>query len=258
MLIAHFSDIHVAPEGQSALHGMNTSAALAHCVEHINNLDPQPDVILITGDLTSEGSPEEYAVLRSYLSLLDQPYFLIPGNHDDRENLRAAFADFPHIGGSGEFINYTVEHYPIRLIGLDTLLPGSESGILCDQRLDWLDTTLTNSLKHRTLLFMHHPPFISGLPKMDKMRLEGSEKLAAVLQKHSQVEMILCGHLHRPVQTLWENIPTLVATSISKQFLLNLGGEKMETRIPEPTGLYLHLLTEEGLVTHTSLLPSTQ
>ena len=72
MLIAHFSDIHVAPEGKSALHGINTSAALAHCVEHINNLDPQPDVILITGDLTSEGSPEEYAVLRSYLSLLQR------------------------------------------------------------------------------------------------------------------------------------------------------------------------------------------
>ena len=100
---------------------------------------------------------------------------------------------------------------------------------------------------------MHHPPFISGLPKMDKMRLEGSEKLAAVLQKHSQVEMILCGHLHRPVQTLWENIPTLVATSISKQFLLNLGGEEMEAKTPEPVGLYLHFLTEEGLVTHTSL-----
>ena len=197
-------------------------------------------------------------MLRSYLSLLDQPYFLVPGNHDNRENLRAAFADFPHIGKAGDFINYTVEEYPVRLIGLDTLLPGSESGILCDQRLDWLDTTLTNSLKHRTLLFMHHPPFMSGLPKMDKMKLKGSEKFGEVLQKHSQIEMILCGHLHRPVQTIWKNIPTLVATSISKQFLLNLGREEMEAKTPEPVGLYLHLLTEEGLVTHTSLLPSTQ
>tara|TARA_B100000029_G_C17567436_1_gene955524 strand:- start:1456 stop:2232 length:777 start_codon:yes stop_codon:yes gene_type:complete len=258
MLIAHFSDIHVAPEGKSALHGINTRSTLAHCVEHINNLDPQPDVILITGDLTSEGSPDEYAVLRSYLSLLDQPYFLIPGNHDNRKNLRAAFSDFPHIGGSGDFINYTVEDYSVRLIGLDTLLPGSESGILCDQRLNWLDKVLVKSPDRQTLLFMHHPPFMSGLPKMDKMRLKDSKKFADVLQKHSQIEMILCGHLHRPVQTIWENIPTLVATSISKQFPLNLGGEEMEAIIPEPTGLYLHLLTEEGLVTHTSLLPSSR
>lgn len=105
MLIAHFSDMHVAAEGKLALDDVDTGMALALCVQHINNLDPQPDITLITGDLTSEGSTEEYAVLRSHLALLDQPYFLVPGNHDDRSNLRAAFADLTTSSTRGSFFS---------------------------------------------------------------------------------------------------------------------------------------------------------
>ena len=141
MLIAHFSDIHVAAEGKLALHDVDTGTALSHCVRHINNLVPQPNLIVITGDLTSQGSPEEYAVLRSNLALLDQPYFFVPGNHDNRANLRAAFSDIRYVQDCDDFLQYTVEEYAVRLVALDTVSPGNHSGILCERRLDWLDRT---------------------------------------------------------------------------------------------------------------------
>ena len=254
MLIAHFSDIHVAPEGKLALHDVDTATALSHCVQHINNLVPQPNLIVITGDLTSEGSPEEYAVLRSNLALLDQPYFFVPGNHDNRANLRAAFSDIRYLQNSGEFIQYTVDEYPVRLVALDTVSPGDHFGILCERRLDWLDRTLAAQTQKPTLLFMHHPPFSSGSAHMDTMKLMNSEQLAGVLRKYDNITMILCGHLHRPVQTIWANIHTLAASSIAKQFSLELSSEETSVLNQEPKSMYLHLLTSDGFVTHTSLI----
>lgn len=252
MLIAHFSDTHVAPEGKLALHDVDTSTALSHCIQHINNLLPQPDVVLITGDLASEGSPEEYAVLRSNLALLDQPYFFVPGNHDNRTNLRAAFSDIRFLSKCEEFIQYTVDEFPVRLIALDTVSPGDHFGLLCERRLEWLDKTLAAQTKKPTLLFMHHPPFSSGSTHMDTMKLMNSQQLASVLHPYNHITMILCGHLHRPVQTIWSNIHTLAAGSVAKQFSLELGSDETPNLDQEASSIYLHLLTSDGFVTHTS------
>lgn len=258
MLIAHFSDMHVAPEGKLALHDVDTGMALNHCIQHINDLVPQPDLTIITGDLTSKGLPEEYAVLRSNLALLDQPYFIVPGNHDNRSNLRAAFSDIQYLRKCEDFIQYTVEEYPVRLVALDTVSPGNHSGTLCKHRLEWLDGTLAAQTQKPTLLFMHHPPFSSGSTHMDEMKLMNPEGLAGVLKKYDHIIMILCGHLHRPVQTIWENIHTLAASSIAKQFLLELSPNETPSLNQESQSMYLHLLTSNAFVTHTIQLKNLE
>ncbi|HIC73212.1 MAG TPA: phosphodiesterase, partial [Alphaproteobacteria bacterium] len=143
MLIAHFSDMHVTVDGEFAFEEVDTAGALERCIQHVNALDPAPDVVLITGDLTFNGDIQEYATLRAHLSILDAPYFLIPGNHDRRDRLRAAFADLAYLPIKSEFIHYVVDDYPLRLIALDTVHPGRVGGVLCEDRLEWLEHKLS-------------------------------------------------------------------------------------------------------------------
>ena len=135
---------------------------------HVNALDPRPDVVLATGDLVEGGKPEEYARLKRLLAPLAMPVYLIPGNHDAREALRAAFADHAYLPASG-FLQYASRTQPVRLIALDTLVPGKPHGALCAERLDWLEARLGES-DRPTILFMHHPPFDCGIDAFDSMR----------------------------------------------------------------------------------------
>ena len=192
MLIAQISDTHIRPKGVLAMGRVDTAGHLARAVAHINALRPAPDVVLVTGDLVDAGMAEEYAHLRDLLAPLPMPVHLIPGNHDLRAPLRAAFPAHSYLQ-DGEFLQYVVESGPLRLIALDTLTPGQPHGELCARRLDWLEARLAES-DRPAILFMHHPPFDCGMKEFDDCRLNvGAERLAAIVQRHPNVERILCG-----------------------------------------------------------------
>ena len=82
MLLVQLSDPHIVEEGELLLGGIDTADVPARGVEHVNRLDPQPDLVLLTGDLVNEGRPEEYEHLRELLEPLRAPFHLVPGNHD--------------------------------------------------------------------------------------------------------------------------------------------------------------------------------
>ena len=124
MLIAQISDLHVRGDNTPANTYVPTNALLEACVRHLNALDPRPDVVLATGDLVDLGRDVDYALLREILASLDIPVFLIPGNHDDREGLRRAFSDSAHLSAEPDWVQYTVEDWPVRLVALDTVDPG--------------------------------------------------------------------------------------------------------------------------------------
>lgn len=90
MLIAQLSDMHLRSEGQLLYDRIDTAAYLERAVAHVLTLDPRPDVVIMTGDLVEAGKPEEYARLRRLIAPLPMPVYVIPGNHDAREALRAA------------------------------------------------------------------------------------------------------------------------------------------------------------------------
>src|SRR5574338_1404217 len=101
MLIAQISDLHIKPKGELAMERVDTAGHLVHAVAHIQALRPAPDLILATGDLVDAGKPEEYAHLRSLLAPLPMPVYLIPGNHDARDSLRASFRDHRYLPAEG-------------------------------------------------------------------------------------------------------------------------------------------------------------
>ena len=252
MLIVQITDTHLKGEGELLYGRIDTQAFLERAVAHVNALDPRPDVALVTGDLVDSGKATEYANLRRVLSQLAMPFYLIPGNHDARDALREAFPDHAYLPQTG-FLQYVIEGLPLRLVALDTLVPGKGHGALCAQRLDWLEARLGESGRP-TLLFMHHPPFDVGIDAMDGMRLiEGEERLAGIVRAHGNVERVLCGHVHRPIQVRWAGTMASIAPSTAHQVLLDLrDGAKLALTM-DPPGVALHLWKPAtGLVTHTS------
>lgn len=252
MLIAQISDTHLKKQGELLFGRIDTAAHLERAVAHINALDPKPDIVVATGDLVDRGKPEEYLNLKRVMNSLSVPVFLIPGNHDDRDALRAAFPENSYLPTSG-FLQYVIEDLPVRLIALDTLVPGKSHGELCATRLDWLEARLTESEKP-TVIIMHHPPFECGIEAFDKSRLNvGSERLTELVRRCNNVERVMCGHVHRPIQVRWAGTMASIAPSTAHQATLDLRAGSPYSMMMEPPGFALHQWRpSSGLVTHVS------
>jgi 3',5'-cyclic AMP phosphodiesterase CpdA len=255
MLIAQITDTHISTPGSVNDRFFRTPEHLERAVAHLNRLAPRPDVVLVTGDLVERGEAEEYARLRSILDGLAMPFYVIAGNHDSRENLARAFADRGYLPGAG-FLHYTVEEWPVRLIGLDTLVPGEPGGRLCAERLGWLEARLDEVPAHPTVVFMHHPPFATGIQAMDAMGLEGREDLADVIRRHPQVERLICGHVHRPMTRRFAGTIASTSPATAHQIALDLAPARHLAVIMEPPACTLHLWLggDSGLVSHLSLI----
>jgi 3',5'-cyclic-AMP phosphodiesterase len=256
VLIVQLSDPHVAAPGKRAYGRIDTAAFFARAVAAVRAMPPSPDAVLITGDLASEGSPAEYQQLRSLLSPLNCPVYLLPGNHDDRCALRAAFADFPGLCGTDGFVQYTAHIGGLRLVCLDTTVPGHGHGELCPERLAWLEEVLSKAPDTPTLLAMHHPPFRTHIAHMDRMGLlEGAAALQAIVARHPQIERVLCGHLHRSIQTRFAHTVAQTAPSTAHQIHLALAVEAPGSYVLEPPGYLLHVWdSQSGLVTHLAAI----
>ena len=257
MLIAQISDFHLKTGGKVTYRVVDTAACLARAVATVVALDPVPDIVVATGDLTDAGRPEEYALLRELLAPLPQPVYLIPGNHDERDAMRRAFADAPYLPASG-FLHYTIEDHPLRLVALDTLLPGAAGGHLCDRRLRWLDDALAAAPERPTLIIMHHPPFVTGIAYMDRMGLSGADGFAAILSRHPQVERVLCGHVHRSIQApIGAHAIASTVPGTAHQMALDLRAAGPSRFMMEPPGYQLHLWRPgAGIVSHTGVIGS--
>jgi 3',5'-cyclic AMP phosphodiesterase CpdA len=250
MLIAQITDTHIRAGGAFAFDGKaDTSARLAAAVRTLSAQTPRPDVVLATGDLADSGADGDYGQLAELLAPLRTPVLPIPGNHDARAPLRAAF---PEISARLEkrFVQYVVDDHPVRLVALDTLEDGRIGGRLCAERLGWIERTLGASSRP-TLLFMHHPPFDLGAAPNDDMRCEGADELRRIVRAHGNVQAVLCGHLHRLVMRRWGDtvVAAMPATAPTLELLLSGDGPRGFVDTPPMVGL--HLWREgDGLVTH--------
>jgi len=257
MLIAQLTDLHIKPPGRLAYGLVDTAAMLRAAVASLLAQRPRPDLVLLTGDLTDAGRPEEYALLRELLAPIECPIYVVPGNHDDRAALRAGFADHAYLPPGDGFIQYVVEDHAVRLVGLDTVTPGEAGGLLCGTRLAWLEARLAAAPDRPTVVFLHHPPFSTGISHMDAIGLAGSAEFAAVIRRHPQVERVLAGHLHRPIQARWAGTLASTAPSSAHQVLLDLTPDAAAGFTLEPPGYQLHLFTPaSGMVSHTVTIGS--
>jgi 3',5'-cyclic AMP phosphodiesterase CpdA len=254
-LLGQISDLHIKVPGKLSYRVVDCAAMLERCVQEVLRLPQRPDAMVITGDLVDFGRPEEYAHLRKLLSPLSMPYYLLPGNHDERSALRAAFPDHAYLRQWLPYVQYAIEQWPVRIVAIDTVIPGEGGGRLDDERLRWLDRTLAREPKKPTIVVMHHPPFPTLIGHMDKIGLDGADALAAVIARHAQVERVLCGHLHRPIQFRFAGTIASTSPSPAHQVALDLAPDAASRFKMEPPGFQLHAWREgTGIVSHTAYI----
>ena len=258
MLICQISDLHIKTPGKLSYRVVDTSGMLKRCIAHIQALKQRPDILIVTGDLTDFGRPDEYAHLRELLAPLAMPIYLIPGNHDQRENLIAAFPDLGYLTQFSPFVQYAIEDLPLRILALDTVIEGESGGALCRARLSWLEQKLSQAPDRPTIIIMHHPPFKTFIGHMDDIgldRINGADGLKAIVSRHPQIERILCGHMHRSIQMRWAGTLASSTPSPAHQVALDLSADAPSHFVMEPPGYQLHKWhPETGLVSHTAMI----
>lgn len=254
MLICQMTDLHLRPEGIAANRVVETNMLAERAFRAVAALRPRPDVVLLTGDLTECGLPTEYERLVTLLRRhIDLPVYAIPGNHDRRGNFCAALAHLPGVTDAAEFVQYVIDTHPVRLVMLDTVEPGAGHGMLCDNRLAWLDRTLEAAPGRPTLIGMHHPPFLCGIDHMDRINLRNSGAFAAVIARHPQVRRIVCGHHHRAIVGQVAHAIATVAPSVAHQVEFDLTDGAPGAFVLEPPAYQMHRWSgSDGMATHTA------
>lgn len=256
MLIGQITDVHIGFDAGNPREG--NMLRLETVLERLLGMAEQPDILLLTGDLTEHGDAASFVRLADALRGFPAPVWPIPGNHDLRDELLAAFPHVqPSLHETGGFIQYAIEQEGLRLVMLDTLDVGRHGGAFCETRARWLQAELAAHPGIPTALVMHHPPFPTGIAWMDTQSNEPwVARFAEAIAGQDQIVAILCGHVHRAAATAWHGRTAIICPSSAPAVALNLTGidpDQPDGRAlitDEPPGFALHRWDGVSLVSH--------
>ncbi len=216
------TDTHFVHAG-CRLYGLDPAYRLSRALELIRQDHPDIAFIIITGDLAHRGETAAYEHLRAVLAEASAPAYLVLGNHDRR---RPFWHVFPDAGNADHGFRQDVKIFAdFTMILLDTLNEDepTHSGLLCSERLAFLETSLDEApLDRPILLFQHHPPFDIGIPSMDAIKLSNADDELAVMMRTRKPDYLFIGHVHRPVSGHWHGIPFHIQRAINHQVALDM------------------------------------
>jgi 3',5'-cyclic-AMP phosphodiesterase len=237
-LLAQLSDPHVRVGPDDA----GSARALAAAVDGVLALRTPPDAVIVTGDLAEHAAAAEYARVRELLAPLPMPVHVLPGNVDDADALREHFACESR---------YAVACGGLRLVACDTTVPGRDDGRLDEERLAWLRAQLAAEPDAPTIVAMHHPPLLTGIPAFDEIGLPAGDRdaLAAVLAAAPQVRRVVAGHVHRAAVGALGGCVVVTAPSTNLQARLEIGARSLDF-VDEPAGFALHVARGDDVVSH--------
>jgi 3',5'-cyclic-AMP phosphodiesterase len=199
LLVAQLTDTHLFADGSQEMLGCRTNPSFESVVAALSQLQPQPDLLLLTGDLSQDETVDSYLYLRSLIDPLQIPTYWIPGNHDQGLSAMEQVLNSTIISSEKEFTKGEWN-----FILLNTMMIGKVQGRLSAAEL----TRLEQQLQHPqpTIVVLHHPPLPVGADCMDKIRLENSDELFAILDRFPQVKIVLFGHIHHATEQLRGNV----------------------------------------------------
>lgn len=223
--LLQLSDLHVMERDALASGVLDTRALLRDGIDwllaRLEAIGPI-DAVLVTGDISHNGSDESYICAREELSRLDLPLLVIPGNHDRRDALRQAFAEQPEMPDAGP-IDWYCDVAGTRVIGLDTLVEGQGGGRLAASSLVLLSRALGDAVGRPVIVALHHPPIHTGIRFMDAIGLENPDELASILSscdKGLDLQLV-AGHVHGVHVGRLGDYPVLTAPSMCSTFALD-------------------------------------
>lgn len=238
-LLAQISDTHVRTD-DDGLAANQVRRAMAQAKDY------EADVILITGDLVNDGREDEYAAFAELLRDPPAPTYVLPGNHDDRQKLRAALPSHTYLPAKDR-LSFVIDDFPVRVVAVDQIVPGETHGLITKQHAHWLDRTLKRARKKPTVVAMHHPPFLTHDVLFDEIGLLDAKLFASVIARHKQVERIVCGHHHRVTLGQVAHAPAITAPSSSWVYGLAMHPiQPVAPKTNEEPGWMLHAWTPSG------------
>ena len=252
--IVQLSDTHLLADGALAYGVVDTTAALVRAVAHIHDLHDRLDgidAVVVSGDLTDLGEPAAYETFRAITRDLPAPIFVIPGNHDDRSAMREALAGACGLPQEGT-LDFDADVGGLRLIGLDTTVPGANHGSVSPAQCGWLADRLAEATGQPAILFLHHPPFLTGIGHMDAQSLRAPEALAQIVAANPNVALVACGHVHRAISTIWAGRPCMVAPAPAHAVRFDLRPDAPACFDLEPGAVLVHRLMQTGMVSYAS------
>ena len=241
--VLQFTDTHLSRAGSFVSRKLNTRDCFIRLVQRVQEVAHQiepVDAIVVTGDVSDDGSAESYVIFRSLAAVLDAPLFVIPGNHDRREAMRAAFGADGYLPPAGK-LNWRGSAGDITLIGLDTLIEGEGGGEFDDETFAFLQSALGDAGEAPVLLALHHPPFRTGIQFMDRIGLKGSDQLAAVLTAHQGPLRGICGHIHCAMVAEVGGKIAMSGPSPASSFPMDLRDGAAAGFMTEPDGFMVHV-----------------
>tara|TARA_Y100000385_G_scaffold82041_1_gene84019 strand:+ start:315 stop:1151 length:837 start_codon:yes stop_codon:yes gene_type:complete len=222
--LIQLSDLHLVPPGKLTSKVLDTNAILEETINEIlskKDYFGQIDGLVVTGDISDDGSMESYLSAYEKLSKLNVPILVIPGNHDLRDPMRKVFHENVQFSKNSSQFDWVFEFDETLIIGLDTLVEGENFGFLEEKSLDFLSHQLSNNSGSDLVLLIHHPPIKTGIYFMDQIGLTNTSDLSECLKATNRPIKILCGHVHGVYHGLLGIHPVVSAPSICSAFEFN-------------------------------------
>lgn len=247
MKFIHLTDTHVVGDGK--LYGEDPVERLHAAVASINSDHGDAEFVVLTGDLTHWGDAAAYSRFSQEIRALSMPVHLMVGNHDDTSAFAIAFPDI--LRDQNGFVQTSFETVHGWFLLLDTKDATTHAGAYCSTRRDWLAHELdrTDGAVH---LFMHHPPFPTGIAAMDQIMLQDAEAFYDVIAPYqTRIRHLFFGHVHRAIFGNWHGISFSCMRGLNHQVALDLGGTP--DRIAgnfEPPAYGVVLLSEDQVTVH--------
>lgn len=217
MQFIHLTDLHADVERKHF--GIDALERLERAVKHAAAHAPDAVFVAVTGDIAERGDEASYRKVREILDQTHCPVFLVPGNHDDPTVMARVFAKAPSVelaNASGARWAQALRSPDFNAVFLDTHAEGTGAGEPKAKDLEILREALKS--EKPVFLFMHHPPFSSGIPAMDSLGLSNADALRRLFDETGRKPAALfCGHLHRSIAGLWAGVPVFVLRSLVQE-----------------------------------------
>ena len=218
-VVAHLSDPHLLAGGARQYGVIDTEAGLRLALARLARLELPPQALVFTGDLADKAEPDAYRrlceIVEPAAAELAAQVVWVMGNHDDRAAYARGLFGLDHAGDvfDGAPQDRVHDVAGLRIVSLDTSVPGYHHGELADDQLEWLADVLATPAPHGTLLALHHPPIpVPLMPAAEVIELLDQHRLAEVLTG-TDVRCILGGHFHYSTYSTFAGIPVSVASA---------------------------------------------